>query len=247
MVGAEEGVEAEVFGGLGDGEEGVVAGALLGLGEDAKIHASILHRRTAVNPVRATRPVKARSGEYSLQWTVATPLTSDVSAERSLARAEPDRPARVSAALAGASTDSPPRPPRGRAWAEEAAMSQEAVPEQTVPQQSTPQSAAGREGAPKGLLQQMEELMAALSADLTQLDADLQSTADRASSDKDSAESPRTEAQAHAQTPPQAPASQVQAQAPAQTQIQTQIQTQTQPQTQTDRNGDPEQRESESR
>ncbi|RCH65207.1 hypothetical protein DT019_28990 [Streptomyces sp. SDr-06] len=61
-------------------------------------------------------------------------------------------------------------------------MSQEAVPEQSVPQQSAPQSAAQREGAPKGLLQQMEELMAALSADLTQLDADLQSTADRAPS-----------------------------------------------------------------
>ncbi|WP_338895584.1 hypothetical protein WBG99_07560 [Streptomyces sp. TG1A-60] len=41
-------------------------------------------------------------------------------------------------------------------------MSQEAVPEQaTVPAQ------------PRGLLQQMEELMAALNADLSQLDADL--------------------------------------------------------------------------
>ncbi len=43
VVGAEEGVEAEVLGGLGDGEEGVVARALLGLGEDAEIHVSILH------------------------------------------------------------------------------------------------------------------------------------------------------------------------------------------------------------
>ncbi|MCT9090696.1 hypothetical protein N4G70_17805 [Streptomyces sp. ASQP_92] len=60
-------------------------------------------------------------------------------------------------------------------------MSQEAVPEQAVPQQSPPQSAAERKGAPKGLLQQMEELMAALNADLTQLDAELQSTADRTS------------------------------------------------------------------
>ncbi|MGW0822955.1 hypothetical protein [Streptomyces sp. NPDC002845] len=41
-------------------------------------------------------------------------------------------------------------------------MSQEAVPEQTVPA-----------AQPKGLLQQMEELMAALNADLSQLDADL--------------------------------------------------------------------------
>ncbi|MER6997010.1 hypothetical protein [Streptomyces sp. NPDC000410] len=42
-------------------------------------------------------------------------------------------------------------------------MSEEAMPEQR-----------GAE-APKGLLQQMEELMASLSADLSQLDADLQS------------------------------------------------------------------------
>ncbi|MGI5458711.1 hypothetical protein ACQEWB_37175 [Streptomyces sp. CA-249302] len=40
--------------------------------------------------------------------------------------------------------------------------------ESTVPQQ-------GGEGRPKGLLQQMEELMAALNADLSALDADLQS------------------------------------------------------------------------
>lgn len=40
-------------------------------------------------------------------------------------------------------------------------------------------AAAPAGGAPKGLLQQMEELMAALNADLSQLDADLQSSADR--------------------------------------------------------------------
>ncbi|NGO81460.1 hypothetical protein G6045_38250 [Streptomyces sp. YC504] len=47
-------------------------------------------------------------------------------------------------------------------------MSQEAAPEQVteIPAQG---------GRPKGLLQQMEELMAALNADLSQLDADLQS------------------------------------------------------------------------
>ncbi|AQT74943.1 hypothetical protein [Streptomyces sp. fd1-xmd] len=69
-------------------------------------------------------------------------------------------------------------------------MSHEAVPE--TPRQTgwTGQAAhdpAQREsaaparsgGAPKGLLQQMEELMAALNADLSQLDADLQSSADR--------------------------------------------------------------------
>jgi hypothetical protein len=46
-------------------------------------------------------------------------------------------------------------------------MSQEAVPQQAVP------------APPKGLLQQMEELMAALNADLSQLDADLQSSSGR--------------------------------------------------------------------
>ncbi|MEV6331138.1 hypothetical protein [Streptomyces sp. NPDC051909] len=50
-------------------------------------------------------------------------------------------------------------------------MSQEAAPEQPLPSQGP----SG--GAPKGLLQQMEELMAALTADLSQLDADLQSSA----------------------------------------------------------------------
>ncbi|MEV8588245.1 hypothetical protein AB0424_15060 [Streptomyces sp. NPDC051180] len=60
-------------------------------------------------------------------------------------------------------------------------MSQEAAPERAVPEQSAAQSVPEQKtsGAPKGLLQQMEELMAALSADLSQLDADLQSSADR--------------------------------------------------------------------
>ncbi|MFV6032102.1 hypothetical protein [Streptomyces sp. NPDC056264] len=60
-------------------------------------------------------------------------------------------------------------------------MSQEAAPEQVVPEQPAPRSVPEQKGtgAPKGLLQQMEELMAALSADLNQLDADLQSTTDR--------------------------------------------------------------------
>ncbi|MCY0946146.1 hypothetical protein [Streptomyces antarcticus] len=69
-------------------------------------------------------------------------------------------------------------------------MSHEAVPEsprhtgQAGP--AAHDQAGGQEyaapaqgGAPKGLLQQMEELMAALNADLTRLDADLQSSADR--------------------------------------------------------------------
>ncbi|MFC7302751.1 hypothetical protein ACFQVC_00795 [Streptomyces monticola] len=47
-------------------------------------------------------------------------------------------------------------------------MSQEAAPDQAAP------SVPDQGGRPKGLLQQMEELMAALNADLSQLDADLQ-------------------------------------------------------------------------
>ncbi|MFI1971522.1 hypothetical protein BLA24_31275 [Streptomyces cinnamoneus] len=53
-------------------------------------------------------------------------------------------------------------------------MTQEAAPDEAVPTQA---AAPGQQGAPKGLLQQMEELMAALNADLTRLDADLQSSA----------------------------------------------------------------------
>ncbi|MFD3327747.1 hypothetical protein [Streptomyces sp. NPDC058701] len=67
-------------------------------------------------------------------------------------------------------------------------MSHEAVPENPRHTAQTGRAAhdrAGEEsavpargGAPKGLLRQMEELMAALNADLTQLDADLRSCAD---------------------------------------------------------------------
>ncbi|MFJ6570988.1 hypothetical protein ACIQNU_26610 [Streptomyces sp. NPDC091292] len=57
-------------------------------------------------------------------------------------------------------------------------MSQEAGPEQSGHELSTrvatEPTVPGRQGSPKGLLQQMEELMAALTADLSQLDADLQ-------------------------------------------------------------------------
>ncbi|MEV6953346.1 hypothetical protein [Streptomyces sp. NPDC051183] len=45
-------------------------------------------------------------------------------------------------------------------------------------------------GAPKGLLQQMEELMAALNADLSQLDADLQSSTDRTAGSPDALPAP---------------------------------------------------------
>ncbi|MFI1282274.1 hypothetical protein ACH4U5_16235 [Streptomyces sp. NPDC020858] len=69
-------------------------------------------------------------------------------------------------------------------------MSHEAVPETPHQTGQTGQAAhdparqesavpAQGDGAPKGLLQQMEELMAALNADLSQLDADLQSSTDR--------------------------------------------------------------------
>ncbi|MFI6942438.1 hypothetical protein ACIBI4_24460 [Streptomyces sp. NPDC050418] len=57
-------------------------------------------------------------------------------------------------------------------------MSQEAAADRTAPDQSTPEqstdSIPAQGGRPKGLLQQMEELMAALNADLSQLDAELQ-------------------------------------------------------------------------
>ncbi|MER5298687.1 hypothetical protein ABT039_04380 [Streptomyces lasiicapitis] len=43
-----------------------------------------------------------------------------------------------------------------------------------MPEQARAHAPAEQQGPPKGLLQQMEELMAALNADLTQLDADLQ-------------------------------------------------------------------------
>ncbi|MFJ3913045.1 hypothetical protein [Streptomyces vinaceus] len=66
-------------------------------------------------------------------------------------------------------------------------MSHESVPEHTGQTGQAAHdhacqepAAAAQDGAPKGLLQQMEELMAALNADLSQLDADLQSSTDRA-------------------------------------------------------------------
>ncbi|MEU4271917.1 hypothetical protein [Streptomyces sp. NPDC026092] len=64
-------------------------------------------------------------------------------------------------------------------------MSQEAAPERAMPEQPVQQSVPEQKGsgAPKGLLQQMEELMAALTADLSQLDADLQSSSDRLESE----------------------------------------------------------------
>ncbi|MFE9631389.1 hypothetical protein [Streptomyces sp. NPDC006463] len=68
-------------------------------------------------------------------------------------------------------------------------MSHEAVPETRRQTGQTGQAAhddachdstsSAQGGAPKGLLQQMEELMAALNTDLSQLDADLQSSTDR--------------------------------------------------------------------
>ncbi|MGW1196390.1 hypothetical protein ACWD4B_11135 [Streptomyces sp. NPDC002536] len=54
-------------------------------------------------------------------------------------------------------------------------MTQGAVPDEAVPSEA----ASPQQDAPKGLLQQMEELMAALNANLSQLDADLQSSAQR--------------------------------------------------------------------
>ncbi|GGT19013.1 hypothetical protein [Streptomyces purpureus] len=76
-------------------------------------------------------------------------------------------------------------------------MSQEAAPEQAMPEQPVGQSVPEQKtpAAPKGLLQQMEELMAALTADLSQLDADLQSSADR--TDRDASAADRGQAAEH--------------------------------------------------
>ncbi|MFF3014052.1 hypothetical protein [Streptomyces sp. NPDC057939] len=70
-------------------------------------------------------------------------------------------------------------------------MSHEAVPETRHQTGSTGRAAhddarqesavPAQGGAPQGLLQQMEELLEALNADLSQLDADLQHSADRTS------------------------------------------------------------------
>ncbi|MFD3543034.1 hypothetical protein ACFWUQ_26555 [Streptomyces sp. NPDC058662] len=79
-------------------------------------------------------------------------------------------------------------------------MTHEAVPEtprQTAhtvravedPARQEPDGTAAS-GAPKGLLRQMEELMAALNADLSRLDADLQSSADRTSAVLDPSPAP---------------------------------------------------------
>ncbi|GGN72692.1 hypothetical protein GCM10011579_050130 [Streptomyces albiflavescens] len=86
-----------------------------------------------------------------------------------MARAEPDRPAPVAGGRRGVTFVSGPPPGR----AEEAVVSQEAVPQQ------------GASAPPKGLLQQMEELMAALNADLTQLDAELSGGRARGSGEVD--------------------------------------------------------------
>ncbi|MET9882748.1 hypothetical protein ABZZ20_06205 [Streptomyces sp. NPDC006430] len=69
-------------------------------------------------------------------------------------------------------------------------MSHEAAPETPRHSEQTGQTGQAAHdharqepaaGAPKGLLQQLEELMGALNADLSQLDADLQPSTDRTS------------------------------------------------------------------
>ena len=82
VVGAEEGVEAEVLGGLGDGEQGVVARPLLGLGEDAKIHASILHARPSVNAIGPTGVARATVGWKSVNPVQGARLGPVTGAER---------------------------------------------------------------------------------------------------------------------------------------------------------------------
>ncbi|WP_037673958.1 hypothetical protein [Streptomyces globisporus] len=95
-------------------------------------------------------------------------------------------------------------------------MSQEAAPERAVPEQPVSQSVPEQKGAgaPKGLLQQMEELMAALSADLSQLDADLQSTSDRLTSVPEPRPRPQPQEQCQPQDQPN-PQYQAQAQVQA--------------------------------
>ena len=68
VVGAEEGVEAEVLGGLGDGELVVVGGALLGLDEDAQIHVLHPHTGRAPHVARARRSLALRRGSDVRPW-----------------------------------------------------------------------------------------------------------------------------------------------------------------------------------
>ena len=51
VVAAEEGAEAELLGAQGDGEQVVVRGALLGLGEDAELVDRVHRRRTLSSDV----------------------------------------------------------------------------------------------------------------------------------------------------------------------------------------------------
>lgn len=163
VVGTEEGVEAEVLGGLGDGEQRVIGGPLLGLGEDAEIHASILHAGVggeAVGPLSRAVPGRVKLRAYR-GCRLTRPVTGP-GGDRWLGRSRSPRLPHRPHERRGRH---PRRPPRGP-WAEEAVMSEETVPQQ------------GGTGQPKGLLQQMEELMAALNADLSALDADLQAAGD---------------------------------------------------------------------
>jgi hypothetical protein len=138
VVGTEEGVEAQVLGGLGDGEQGVVGGPLLGLGEDSKVHTSILHAPDLVNLAGTTGHGRPRSGENRLPGApgAARPVTGPGG----------DRWA-VGAGRSGAR-------------AEEAVMSEEL---------GSAGQRVGSAGRPKGLLEELEELMAALNADLSAL------------------------------------------------------------------------------
>lgn len=98
-----------------------------------------------------------------------------MSQEAAPERAVPEQPApQVSPAPPGrqsALTEQPAPPAQSAFSAPSGASAPAASSVPSVPEQQG--------GAPKGLLQQMEELMAALTADLSQLDADIQSSADR--------------------------------------------------------------------
>ncbi|GAA2815755.1 hypothetical protein [Streptomyces showdoensis] len=103
-----------------------------------------------------------------------------MSQEAAPERAVPEQPApQVSPAPPGrqSALTEQPAPPVQSVQSAFSAPSAASAPSASA--SSVPSVPEQQGGAPKGLLQQMEELMAALTADLSQLDADIQSSADR--------------------------------------------------------------------
>ena len=89
VVAAEEGAEAEALGRPGDGQEIVVGGTLLGLGEDAEVHASGL--RSARAPDARGQPIdRPWSRAPSSISASAAPTSPMDMARSSLGRSSPD-------------------------------------------------------------------------------------------------------------------------------------------------------------